>query len=159
MRNPRGAGRASAAFGLVGALALFAGACAGGPAQDGTGRKASADADDKKLEQVRCLRANGLDVPDPQPGQEQQGIPLTGDRAAIEKALKACRGTAGAGGGAITQADKDKALKFARCMRKNGLDFPDPDFGGGSVKLPAAPQGAEKEKWDKAEQSCESVVR
>jgi hypothetical protein len=52
-------------------------------------------------------------------------------------ALAACGGSGGGGGnGNAGGAPDDEArLKFAECMRKHGVDVPDPQPGGGSIQL------------------------
>ncbi|MEK8142898.1 hypothetical protein NKH18_14170 [Streptomyces sp. M10(2022)] len=78
----------------------------------------------------------------------------------MEKALKACagKGGGGAGGGKITQADKDMMLKHAQCMRKNGYNMPDPKFDGSMAQALPIPQGAEKKKFESASKACESSL-
>ncbi|MHB8647790.1 MAG: hypothetical protein ACYDAR_18575, partial [Thermomicrobiales bacterium] len=53
----------------------------------------------------------------------------TGNNAA---ATDAPAGTAtGSSGGAVAAATREQAVKFAECMRKNGVrEFPDPDASG-----------------------------
>ena len=42
-----------------------------------------------------------------------------------------CGGSGGSGGGNTTAANQEKAVKFAECMRGNGVSqFPDPDASG-----------------------------
>jgi hypothetical protein len=42
-----------------------------------------------------------------------------------------CGGSGGSGGGNTTAANQEKAVKFAQCMRENGVsEFPDPDASG-----------------------------
>ncbi|MEC4016817.1 hypothetical protein [Streptomyces sp. H27-D2] len=166
--------RSAAIAGGFVALALFTSACSGssGGSDSGDGGggggsssgKGKGKQSDQALKHRKCLRENGLDVPDPKPGQDNRGIAINGDgmsKEKMEKAMKACRSKAPGGGGKITQADKDKALKFARCMRKNGVDMPDPEFsgGGGSVKARPMPKGAAQKKFEKANKACESVTR
>ncbi|ORT58747.1 hypothetical protein [Streptomyces sp. CB03238] len=148
----------------IAALALLAAACSG--TENGTksedvsgeGKKA-----DQALEYRKCLREQGLDVPEPKPGEDPRGIAIGGDlsKEQMEKAFKACRSKSGAAGsGEITQADKDKALKFARCMRENGVNMPDPKFDGAAQQaLPMPTAGPEKEKFDKAMKVCGGETR
>src|SRR3712207_3282591 len=86
------------------ALALPAAACTGtgaeAPAGDdvsGEGKKA-----DQALEYRTCLREQGLDVPEPKPGQDPRSIAIGGDlsKEQMEKAFTACRGKGGGGAGA-----------------------------------------------------------
>ncbi|GAA1361524.1 hypothetical protein [Streptomyces beijiangensis] len=149
------------------ALALFAAACSGSGSDDGASKGSSStgsggNADDAAVKQRKCLREHGLKVPEPKPGEKGVGLTIGGDmdKAQLEKALKACAGKGGLGtGGKITQADKDKMLKYAQCMRKNGYNMPDPKFDGSMMSAQKMPQGAEKKKFDKASKICESIVR
>jgi len=101
-----------------------------------------------QLKFAKCMRANGVDVPDPEPdsGMIKLGPGDYGSvsRETLEKAQKACakylKQMGGAAGGELDQADKTRMLKFAACMRKQGVDMPDPDFsndkGGVTFELP-----------------------
>ncbi|MFF8607774.1 hypothetical protein ACF06X_17730 [Streptomyces sp. NPDC015346] len=154
----------TAAAASLAALSLLTTACSGEKPEATTvseeGKKA-----DQALEHRKCLREQGLDVPEPKPGEEGVGLTIGGDgmsKEKMEKAFKACRDKGGAGmGKELTQADKDKMIKYAQCMRKNGFDMPDPKFEGGGAMAPARPmpQGAEKTKFEKASKACESVTR
>lgn len=131
---------------LTSAMAL--GGCAAGTdsnEDDGT-KDTQATA---QLKFAKCMRANGVDVPDPEPdsgmiklgpGDETGSV----TRDTLEKAQKACakylKQMGGPAGGETSQADKTRMLKFAACMRKQGVDMPDPDFsndkGGVTFELP-----------------------
>ncbi|MBB6550491.1 hypothetical protein [Nonomuraea rubra] len=53
--------------------------------------------------------------------------------------------------GAPPSADpQEKALKFAQCMRENGVDMPDPDAGGKMTMTFGGPQ----EKVQAAQEAC-----
>ncbi|MFJ8645964.1 hypothetical protein ACIRNI_07550 [Streptomyces sp. NPDC093546] len=149
------------------ALAVLAAACSGTGAEapksddvSGEGKKA-----DQALEYRKCLRDQGLDVPEPKPGQDPRSIAIGGDlsQEQMEKAFKACRGKGGGGTGSsgeLTQADKDKALAFARCMRENGVNTPDPKFDGAAQQaMPMPTAGPEKETFDKAMKVCGGEAR
>ncbi|MGH3714023.1 MAG: hypothetical protein ACRDT4_11270 [Micromonosporaceae bacterium] len=68
-------------------------------------------------------------------------------------------GTAKATGPAADRmTDKERAVKFGRCMRENGVpDFPDPDVEGGGVRL-RAPEGMDKKKVDAAMEKCKQYL-
>jgi hypothetical protein len=87
---------------------------------------------------VACLRDNGIDLPDPQFGAAG---PFGGDPDALANvdfmsgefldAMEACQGFLDS-----LQPDLDpeqqaeqneQLLRFAECMRREGIDFPDPD--------------------------------
>lgn len=158
--------RMAAAGSLAAAVALLTAACSGSAPSgkdDGSvseeGKKA-----DQAFEHRKCLREHGLDVPEPKPGEEGVGLTIGGDgmsKEKMEQAFKACQDKAGGAGFGKepTQADKDKALAYARCMRENGFNMPDPKFDGGAQQALPVPQGAEKQKFDKAAKACEGVAR
>lgn len=51
-------------------------------------------------------------------------------------ALLAGCGSGGDGGATAPDDEKAKALKYAQCMRDNGVDMPDPTFGeDGSIRM------------------------
>ncbi|MBB6349040.1 hypothetical protein FHU36_005585 [Nonomuraea muscovyensis] len=147
MRNTLRRGRV---LGTVSALALAAAlTLAGCGADDGggsdvasaTGGGAAATGsaapslsnDEKGVKFAQCMRENGIDMADPQPGK---GVMITGKPGSEEtmaKAMDACKQyqpTGGTGPGAQQNAERMRAL--AQCMRDNGVpDFPDPEPGGG----------------------------
>lgn len=167
MRTRQQRRTAAAATGLA-ALALFAAACSGtsggvkeSDSQDvsGEGKKA-----DQALEHRKCLREQGLKVPEPKSGEDGHGMTIDGGSLSKEKMDKAFKVCASKGGGAgagkeMSQADKDKAVKFAQCMRKNGFDMPDPKFDGGMAQAMPALKGEDMAKFEKANKACESVGR
>ena len=116
----------------------------------GSGEKAASQRGDPEklraagLKFARCMREQGVDVPDPQPGR---GVviagPSSGSAAAARRAEERC----GKHLDAVPPprlSDEQKsdmrqrALAHARCMRAHGVDFPDPTFdenGGAQVKI------------------------
>ncbi|WMX46536.1 hypothetical protein [Streptomyces roseicoloratus] len=159
-----------AAFAALTLLSLLATATAtacsggGGEAPPGAGGGEEGKKADQAFEHRKCLREHGLDVPEPKPGEQGVGLTVGGDgvgKEKIEAAFKACQDKAGGAGWGKepTQADKDKALAYARCMRENGYDMPDPNFDGGMQKALPMPQGAGKQTFEKAMKKCEGVAR
>jgi hypothetical protein len=64
---------------------------------------------------------------------------------------------ASSGAGTDGLTDQERALKFAQCMRDNGVtDFPDPK-GGGGLEL-NVPDGASPEKVQAAMQACKRYL-
>jgi hypothetical protein len=100
---------------------------------------------DAALAFARCMRENGVDMPDPKVTtgtdggvsiDQQGGAPVSKDK--MEAANKVCQhfmAAAGPGGpgGHISAEDLDKLLQFAKCMREHGIDMPDPNGDGGIV--------------------------
>ncbi|EHM26696.1 hypothetical protein SPW_4901 [Streptomyces sp. W007] len=151
---------------MAAALALTAIACSG----DGGGTKDGGSAsgtgktkEDQALEHRKCLREQGLDIPEPKPGQDGMGITIDGGskgKEEMEKAFKACEDKAvGGGPKELTQAEKDKMVAFARCMRENGFDMPDPKFDGGAMQAAPALKQKDMKKFEKANKACESAGR
>ncbi|QEU93636.1 hypothetical protein [Streptomyces kanamyceticus] len=150
------------------ALALFAGACSGGSgSDDGSGsKKNSADGGkgsdaDKAFKERECLRKHGMKVDEPKSGQDAAGITIGGDMSQdkMQKIMKDCGMGGGAKGGGVSQADKDKMLKYAQCMRKNGYNMPDPKFDGKAMEALPMPKGAEAKKMEKAAEACKGIVK
>ena len=67
----------------------------------------------------------------------------------------AAGGTA-SGSSGIDAKTKQAELKFAKCMREHGIDFPDPQFGeGGKVTQKVIAKGTSPEQMKAAEQACQ----
>lgn len=153
---------------LTATVVLTATACSG-DGGDGSGTRSGGSASTKKteedqaLEHRKCLREQGLKIPEPKPGEAGAGITLDGggmSQKEMEKAFKACQDKAvGGGPKELTQAEKDKMVAFARCMRKNGFDMPDPKFEGGAMQAAPALKAEDMKKFEKANKACESVGR
>lgn len=123
----------------------------------GGGGGGGADAD-KALKVRKCLRDNGIDAPDPEPGQDPRGMTLGGgsDPEAVKKAFEKCGLDAPGSGSGPSQETKDKALKTAKCMRGKGFDMPDPEFNGNAMSGIAIPEGADKQAFMDAMNQCGS---
>ncbi|MET0493277.1 MAG: hypothetical protein ABW000_09135 [Actinoplanes sp.] len=97
---------------------------------------ASGDLEKKLNDYLECLRKQGADVPDAtvdENGQVSFGQPPAGfDRDAFTKAQKVCGDLPDGLTTAFDNMDQsqvqDTALKFAQCMRAEGVDVPDPDM-------------------------------
>ncbi|MGN9787200.1 hypothetical protein ACTMTF_37660 [Nonomuraea sp. ZG12] len=130
---------------ILGVTALLALALAGcGSGGEGGADVASADGarpttggsaapslsrEDRGLKWAQCMRENGVDVPDPKPGQ---GVRMTmgpGSEGAMDKAREACKEWQPSGGdGAGNPQNGERMRTLAKCMRDNGVEeFPDPE--------------------------------
>ncbi|WP_406324932.1 hypothetical protein [Streptomyces niveus] len=146
---------ATAALGLV----ACSGDSGGGAKDAGSGKDEVKTQADQELEHRKCLREHGVDIPEPKPGEAGTTIELGGKGGEVEKAFKACRDKAVGGGKEMTQAEKDKMVAYARCMRENGVDMPDPKFDtAGMAGMPAL-EAKDMKKFDKANKACESAGR
>ncbi|MGW2270031.1 hypothetical protein [Streptomyces yangpuensis] len=154
---------------VVTGLTLFATACANdtsegkdSSASSGTGSGsgsggAGADAD-RAVKMRQCLREHGIDIPDPEPGQDPRGMTLGGgaDPQKMQEAMKAC-GMQGPGSGKEpTQEEKDKELAWVRCMRENGIALKDPEYNGAARSAVEIPKGQEK-AFEEAQKKCEAA--
>ena len=146
----------------------------GGAGTGGTGADQSAKRKDATLAYARCMREQGIDMPDPKTDENgmlviEGGGPDTGTRRDpdFEKADGACRKhLLSALPPKLDEEQqkefKQRALEHARCMREEGIDFPDPRIGeGGEVSVeiggesgidPASP------KFQAAQKKCGSPL-
>jgi hypothetical protein len=97
-----------------------------------TARPKKAAARDKAVKFAECIRAHGVaDFPDPNAKNEfEYGVSVT--PAVWKRATTACKDLQPPGtlSGKRTHKEQSGALKFAQCMRDNGVkDFPDPANG------------------------------
>lgn len=114
------------------ALALALTGCGG---DDGTKGDSAGESDhDKALKFAACMREHGVDMEDPEPGEPVRLQVKGVDKETVDKAQEACKKYApqnGKGPGDDPKM-KEKMLKFAECMRDNGVEeFPDPSDEGG----------------------------
>jgi hypothetical protein len=154
----RGAGALGVAAAVAG-LALLATACGGGSGDsevariDSQGEETSTtgttsttppeDPQEAAIAWARCMRERGIQVEDPkvdENGRLQLQIgPGAGsiDRTspAFREAANACRPLLQNAIEPPTEEEQealqDSLLQFARCMRQNGVNVPDPKFEGG----------------------------
>ncbi|AQZ69222.1 unnamed protein product [[Actinomadura] parvosata subsp. kistnae] len=123
------------------ALGLIIAGCSAGADPQETGGKGTgaADGQAKAVKFAECMRSNGLkDFPDPVDGQFntnfRRGTVLDPNSPQWKAALDKCKDLQPAGflggGGQMSPEQQQKMIKYAECMRKNGVpDFPDPEGG------------------------------
>ena len=116
-------------------------ASAGGRASPTTQRTEQEPLDEEAqaLAFAECMRDNGVDMPDPEPGQEGlfgafHGAEAERDRETIEQALAACEDLLPERAhGPDHGLDEAATLELAECLRDQGLDVPDSVFEGGAL--------------------------
>jgi hypothetical protein len=130
-----------------------------------------------RLKFAKCMRAHGVNVPDPSanggpaggggPGGGGGGFRALRSSPNFAPALKACGSLrAGAGGfGNISPAQRaqfqQQLVKFAECMRSHNVDIPDPSTsgGGGFGIFRQIPQSERNSPaFQAALKSCSSVL-
>jgi hypothetical protein len=91
-----------------------------------------------------CMRAHGVNVPDPVSNAAGGGgvaIQISGNaqdpksNAALTACQKYLPRVGGNGSQTPDPAREAQLLKFAQCMRSHGIDMPDPQTSGGRVSL------------------------
>ena len=87
----------------------------------------------KAVKFTECMRANGVgDFPDPDASGQFPSYGVSVTKAVWTKAVAACKSLQPPGtlSAKLTPAQESAALKFAQCVRANGVpDFPDPVNG------------------------------
>jgi hypothetical protein len=130
----------------------------GSPAPSASaGGNAPIGGQDAQLKFAQCMRENGVNMPDPKPGEPARITDPNVDQARLEAATKTCQPLLQAGGGAIDPNDpavRDAYLKFAQCMRDHGVNMPDPGPNG-QMQIPT---GVSREKLQAAQQQCSQYM-
>jgi hypothetical protein len=168
----------SALLGVALALAGCAGrnndgngvATAGGASANASA-SASAPAGDMAERQrqfARCMRDNGIDMPDPQSdGSGGFGFQVGGDgstppdRAKVDAAMQKCRQYMPNGGEPpkLDPEQQEKVRQYAKCMRDNGVpNFPDPQPNGGLMVGPDSGVDPSDPKVKAAEEKCRQLL-
>jgi hypothetical protein len=133
--------RTTAAILATTALALSAAACSGSPSSTGSGGSPNAGGSANSSSAVaysHCMRSHGVpNYPDPNSGNTMSdGLPKVSSQllgvssSQFQAAQTSCRHLLPNGGQAIQSASQQllsDGLKFARCMRSDGVpNWPDP---------------------------------
>jgi predicted small secreted protein len=131
-------------------------ACGGGGS--GSGRDKSVSDEEAALEFTECLRAHGVEVEDPKPGQKNIEVGGPGDPAS-RKALAACNGKLGSSGQELSAEEDEEfregALALAQCMREEGIEMGDPEFlGPGKFHLDIAGIDTSSPAFKAAQAAC-----
>ena len=147
--------RPLAAFALIGMAALISACGSTAPAGSGSGpgggnNNANAQ---KAVKFARCMRSNGVSgFPDPGASGRltidavANGSSLDTSTPAFTHAISLCKALEPAGftGTKRSSPQQQAALKFAQCIRANGVtDFPDPIPNGPLVDTNRIPSTAE----------------
>jgi hypothetical protein len=131
------------------------------------------DPEEAALAWAKCMRENGVDVPDPEVDENGRvRVQIQGRRAAdgvqdetFRNAQEAC-GTPFGSNGPPQLSEEQRAemqetlLEFAACMREHGVDMPDPDFsgGGGRFGFGSANIDPQSPTFQKAQEACQDII-
>ena len=151
-------------------LALFVAACSntsGGTA----GGDSTGSTRENAMKFSKCMRDNGVtNFPDPDASGSltidavANGSAVDPNSAAFKQALTACRDLEPAGfmGQKRTAEQQAAALRFAQCIRDNGVpDFPDPAPDGpliDTTRIPSASRPGGMSNLHAAMQKCRGVA-
>lgn len=162
------------AVALLAIVGLAAVGCAG--RGEATGAEASTEEEREEaiLAFTECMREQGVDLPDPTSANGGRGLRIArpervtdADREKMDKAREACDKHLEGAFQELTPEQEsemqDNMLAFARCMRENGIDMPDPDFsdsagpgkGGFVQRLGVDPDDPD---FQKADEKCRDEV-
>jgi hypothetical protein len=135
-------------------VALIGAGCSKEPAGNGSGSNKTATNRDQGVKFAECMRDNGVrGFPDPDASGELtvdgvvNGSSLDPSTPAWKKAIGACKDLQPSGfmGHKRSTEKQEAALKFAQCMRDNGIeDFPDPTADGPLIDTTRIPSAAGK---------------
>ncbi len=149
-------------------LALIGAGCGSdAPVESGTAGGAGtrkATPRDKAVRFAECLRTNGVpDFPDPDAkGEFAYGVSVS--PAVFTKAVAACKDLQPPGSLSSRRSPEEQSatLRFARCMRENGVeDFPDPANGEPLVdtgRIPSSDREGGMSILNAAMQTCRRVM-
>jgi hypothetical protein len=133
-------------------VALISACGSSAPAETGSGGNNSAANAQQAVRFAECMRNNGVsDFPDPGASGKftidgiVNGSSLNLSTPAFKQAMSACKDLEPAGftGTKRSSQEQQAALKFAKCMRENGVpDFPDPTPNGPLIDTSRIPSAA-----------------
>jgi hypothetical protein len=120
-------------------IALVSAGCSNAPTDTNTANNTAAN-HEKAMKFAQCMRGNGVSAfPDPDASGAltidavANGSSVDPNSATFQQALSACRDLEPAGftGKKRSAQQQEAAVKFAQCIRDNGVkDFPDPTPDG-----------------------------
>jgi hypothetical protein len=133
---------------------------------------ASVDPEQAMLDFARCMRENGVDMPDPGTDGSGRGFVRVGgpgeeiDPETLQAAQEACQhlmaDIVGEGGPQLSEEQKDQMLEFAQCMREHGVDMPDPQFDDGNGRFSARMGGdgldPTSPEFQDAQEACGEIL-
>jgi hypothetical protein len=164
--------RPLAALALIAIVALISGCGSSAPAETGSGGGNNTAANAQKaVKFAECMRSNGVSqFPDPSASGKltidavANGSGLNTSTPAFQQAISACKNLEPAGftGSKRSSQQQQAGLKFAQCVRANGVpDFPDPLPNGPLVdtnRIPSAAQPGGMSALHAAMQKCRDVA-
>jgi len=162
------------ALAMVALIGVISAGCSDASSETGTGSgggNTNATNHEKAVKFAKCMRDNGvMEFPDPPASGELtiDGIAnrssLDPSTAAFKQAMSACKELEPSGftGHKRNAQEQKNALKFAQCIRDNGVrDFPDPAAGEPLVdtrRIPSAATNGGMSAINAAMQKCRDLA-
>ena len=120
-----------------------------------------AEEQERALKFAQCMREHGVDMPDPVMEDGKIRIQVNAkpgtDVDAAQAACKQYAPNGGPGSGNIDPQMQQQMLKYAQCMRDNGVEkFPDPDPNQGGMRIDG--DMASDPDFEKAQKACEQYM-
>jgi hypothetical protein len=158
-RRTLAAGTLAAVF-----LGLGLGACGSDDSGGNAAGSTPAASVDTAMKYAECMRSNGIaSFPDPVDGgfklKVTKGGELDPDTSKYQTAASTCKeyAPAGLGGGEQSADEQEQTLKWAQCMRKNGVEnFPDPVDG--RIMITRDQVDTSSAAFQKAEEACQELA-
>jgi hypothetical protein len=157
--------RPPAALAMVAIVAVISAGCGGARSSGGTGGDKNATDRDQAVKFAECMRENGVsDFPDPKASGDFPAFGISVSPAMWQKALGACKDLQPPGSLSAKRSPEEQsaALKFAQCIRANGVkDFPDPVNGQPLVdttRIPSSNRPGGMTILNAAMQKCRGLV-
>ena len=163
--------RPPAALAMIAMVAVISAGCGGtassaDTSSTATGGNTNLTARDKAVKFTECMRANGVgDFPDPNASGDFPSFGISVSKAKWTSAVNACKELQPPGSlsAHLTPKQLSTALKFAECMRANGVpDFPDPVNGQpliDTTRIPSSNRPGGMTILNAAAQTCGDLLR
>jgi hypothetical protein len=162
-RPPAPAGRRPPLAVLVAMLALTLAVAACTGSGNPTASSNASDNQDRRqraLNFAKCLRQHGIDMPDPQftaDGGIEQRLPagVSESNPRYTAAQRACQTPTYGGSKHPTAQQLQQLVRYARCIREQGIDMADPDANGQIAEVKGR---VDRARLRAAEQACQKYM-
>jgi hypothetical protein len=113
---------------------------------------------DRMRDYAKCMRENGVDMADPDPGSGGGGVSVGGEaeKKNVDKANDKCKHLMPNGGEPEkpTAEDLDRARQTAKCLREHGIEVKEPTMDEPGISVSAGDGGNDPDELDKAMKAC-----
>lgn len=154
---------------VLAALAVLTASCGapGGPGVPSVGARHAASgprltAEQARLRWAQCMRAHGVNQPDPGSQGQSAGGQVITNKATYNAAQQACAHILRDAGLNTSQAPSaaqmDRLLRYARCMRAHGEQVSDPRLENGQVVFDVPKGSVNSPQYRAADQACHQLL-